>query len=30
MSVAIASLNDRSLVDLTDVLLNLNEFVYIR
>jgi hypothetical protein len=30
MSVAIATLSDRSLVDLTDVLLNLNEFVYIR
>ena len=30
MSVAIASLADHSLVDLTDVLLNLNEFVYIR
>ncbi len=30
MSLAIASLSDRALVDLTDVLLNLNEFVYIR
>ena len=30
MLVAIASLNDRALVDLADVLLNLNEFLYIR
>jgi len=30
MSVAIATLSDRSLVDLTDVLLNLNEFLYLR
>jgi hypothetical protein len=30
MSLAMAALADRPLVDLTDVLLNLNEFVYIR
>jgi hypothetical protein len=30
LSIAMASASDRALVDLTDVLLNLNEFVYIR